>query len=88
MTYVIAEPCIGQKDNSCVEVCQVDCIHPTPDEPDYASWWLARLISVGRMKRDGQPVEWAESPPVPLGPEAPKTEEKPKAKKPRKKKSA
>ena len=35
MSYVIAEPCIGQKDNSCVEVCPVDCIHPTPDEPDY-----------------------------------------------------
>jgi NAD-dependent dihydropyrimidine dehydrogenase PreA subunit len=37
MSYVIAEPCIGQKDNSCVEVCPVDCIHPTPDEPDYDS---------------------------------------------------
>ena len=36
MAYVIAEPCIGQKDNSCVEVCPVDCIHPTPDEPGYA----------------------------------------------------
>ena len=35
MTYVIAEPCIGVKDASCVEVCPVDCIHPTPDEPDY-----------------------------------------------------
>jgi NAD-dependent dihydropyrimidine dehydrogenase PreA subunit len=35
MTYVIAEPCIGTKDNSCVEVCPVDCIHPTPDEPEY-----------------------------------------------------
>lgn len=23
MTYVIAEPCIGTKDNSCVEVCPV-----------------------------------------------------------------
>ena len=34
MAYVIAEPCIGTKDNSCVEVCPVDCIHPTPDEPD------------------------------------------------------
>ena len=32
MAYVIAEPCIGTKDNSCVEVCPVDCIHPTPDE--------------------------------------------------------
>jgi NAD-dependent dihydropyrimidine dehydrogenase PreA subunit len=37
MAYVIAEPCIGVKDNSCVEVCPVDCIHPTPDEPDYDS---------------------------------------------------
>ena len=37
MSYVIAEPCIGQKDNSCVEVCPVDCIHPTPDEADYES---------------------------------------------------
>ena len=35
VTYVISEPCIGEKDNSCVEVCPVDCIHPTPDEPDY-----------------------------------------------------
>ena len=35
MAYVINEPCIGTKDNSCVEVCPVDCIHPTPDEPDY-----------------------------------------------------
>src|SRR5215211_2013843 len=37
VAYVIAEPCIGEKDNSCVEVCPVDCIHPTPDEPDYES---------------------------------------------------
>ncbi len=36
MTYVIAEPCIGQKDTSCVEVCPVDCIHPTPDEEGFA----------------------------------------------------
>lgn len=35
MAYVIAEPCIGQKDASCTEVCPVDCIHPTPDEPDF-----------------------------------------------------
>src|SRR3954465_12889983 len=35
MAYVITGPCIGTKDNSCVEVCPVDCIHPTPDEPDY-----------------------------------------------------
>jgi ferredoxin len=35
VAYVIAEPCIGVKDSSCVEVCPVDCIHPTPDEPGY-----------------------------------------------------
>ena len=35
MTYVINDPCIGTKDTSCVEVCPVDCIHPTPDEPDF-----------------------------------------------------
>ncbi|HEX4109561.1 MAG TPA: 4Fe-4S dicluster domain-containing protein [Solirubrobacteraceae bacterium] len=35
MTYVITEPCIGTKDNSCVEVCPVDCIHPTTEEADY-----------------------------------------------------
>lgn len=35
MTYVIAEPCIGVKDASCVEVCPVDCIHPTADEPEH-----------------------------------------------------
>jgi NAD-dependent dihydropyrimidine dehydrogenase PreA subunit len=35
MTYVINEPCIATKDSSCVEVCPVDCIHPTPDEPGF-----------------------------------------------------
>jgi NAD-dependent dihydropyrimidine dehydrogenase PreA subunit len=37
MTYVIAEPCVGTKDNSCVEVCPVDCIHPTEQEPEFAT---------------------------------------------------
>ena len=35
MAYVIAGPCIGVKDASCVDVCPVDCIHPRKDEPDY-----------------------------------------------------
>lgn len=35
MTYVINAPCIGVKDASCIEVCPVDCIHPTPDEADW-----------------------------------------------------
>jgi ferredoxin len=37
VTYVINEPCIGVKDVSCTEVCPVDCIHPTPDEPGFAN---------------------------------------------------
>ena len=36
MTFVIAEPCIGVKDRSCVDVCPVDCIHPRKDEPEFA----------------------------------------------------
>jgi ferredoxin len=35
MAYIIAEPCIGTKDTACVEVCPVDCIHPTKDEPAF-----------------------------------------------------
>ena len=33
MPYIIAEPCIGVKDKACVEVCPVDCIHGTDDDP-------------------------------------------------------
>jgi ferredoxin len=33
MTYVIAEPCVGVKDASCVDVCPVDCIH-TDEQAD------------------------------------------------------
>ena len=29
MTYVITQACINVKDRSCVDVCPVDCIHPT-----------------------------------------------------------
>src|SRR5215217_7624822 len=32
MTYVITEPCIGIKDQSCVEVCPVDCIYDGGDQ--------------------------------------------------------
>ena len=32
MTHVIAEPCIGTKDASCVDASPVDCIHPMPGE--------------------------------------------------------
>lgn len=33
MTFVILQPCCN--DASCAEVCPVDCIHPTPDEPEF-----------------------------------------------------
>jgi ferredoxin len=33
VTYVIAGSCI--KDDSCIEVCPVDCIHPKPGSPDF-----------------------------------------------------
>lgn len=33
MPYVIGAPCVA--DYSCVEVCPVDCIHPTPDEAGF-----------------------------------------------------
>jgi ferredoxin len=33
MTYVIVGSCI--KDDSCIEVCPVDCIHPKPGSPDF-----------------------------------------------------
>lgn len=36
MTYVIAEPCVDVKDTSCVDVCPVDCIHPTESEEAFA----------------------------------------------------
>jgi len=36
MPHVIAEPCIGTKDTACVEVCPVDCIHPTKHHAEHA----------------------------------------------------
>jgi len=37
MTFVITEPCIGTKDTACVDVCPVDCIHPTKNDADFES---------------------------------------------------
>ncbi len=36
MTYVITEPCVDVKDASCVDVCPVDCIHPTESEDGFS----------------------------------------------------
>jgi hypothetical protein len=54
-------------------------IGPAPDDPEYVTWWRGRLIFVEQMKREGQPVQWAEAPPVPL-----ESIEEPKAERPRK----
>lgn len=35
MTHVITQPCCN--DASCISVCPVNCIHPTPDEPEFIS---------------------------------------------------
>jgi ferredoxin len=32
MAYVIAEPCVDLKDQSCVNVCPVDCIYQDGDD--------------------------------------------------------
>lgn len=32
MPYVVAEPCIGVKDKSCMTVCPVDCIYEGDDQ--------------------------------------------------------
>jgi ferredoxin len=33
VTYVITEPCIGEKNGACVDVCPASCIHTTPEAP-------------------------------------------------------
>ncbi|MFC7344349.1 4Fe-4S binding protein [Saccharopolyspora griseoalba] len=35
MTYAITQSCCA--DATCVSVCPVNCIHPTPDEPDFGT---------------------------------------------------
>ena len=75
MTFVIAEPCIGQKTGDCVDVCPVDCIHPRPDEPDFdevdhlfidprecinCSACVAACPVDACMSDDDLPDEWAE----------------------------
>ena len=35
MTYAITQTCCS--DATCVAVCPVNCIHPTPEEPDFGS---------------------------------------------------
>ena len=32
MAFIICEPCVGVKDQSCVDVCPVDCIYEAEDQ--------------------------------------------------------
>ncbi|MTD54909.1 FAD-dependent oxidoreductase [Amycolatopsis pithecellobii] len=41
MAYAITQTCCA--DASCVSVCPVNCIHPTPDEPDFGSTDLLHI---------------------------------------------
>lgn len=41
MTYVVTQNCCN--DATCVDVCPVDCIHPAPGEPGYASAELLHI---------------------------------------------
>jgi NAD-dependent dihydropyrimidine dehydrogenase PreA subunit len=56
MAYVINEPCIGTKDNSCVEVCPVDAITPEEMVPPNWQHYIERNAayspeSAGRLRR-------------------------------------
>jgi len=67
MSYVIAEPCIDNMDQSCVSVCPVDCI----TEPDDRKLYIDpdACIDCGACERacpnsaifraDQLPAEWA-----------------------------
>jgi NAD-dependent dihydropyrimidine dehydrogenase PreA subunit len=34
MAYIVTEPCIAEKNKSCIEVCPVDCIYTGSDDLD------------------------------------------------------
>ena len=51
MAHVITDRCVGVKDQSCVLVCPVDCIHPNTDsEPDvyksYAQLYIDPVVCI------------------------------------------
>jgi len=45
MTHVITRACCN--DAACIPVCPVNCIHPTPDEPDYGTAEMLYIDPVG-----------------------------------------
>jgi ferredoxin len=37
VAHVIAQPCVGVKDTSCLSVCPANAIHPLPSEPGFTT---------------------------------------------------
>jgi NAD-dependent dihydropyrimidine dehydrogenase PreA subunit len=65
LTYVITEPCIGTKDQSCVEVCPVDCIY---DAGDHFMINPEECIDCGACEPEcpvEAPTTWRATPPRP-----------------------
>lgn len=75
MTFVIAQPCVGEKDTSCVTVGPFECIHPTKAEAGFAAADMLHIdpdtcTSCGLCRDecpvnaifpdDELPTEWAE----------------------------
>jgi Na+-translocating ferredoxin:NAD+ oxidoreductase RNF subunit RnfB len=56
MAYVITAACTGVKDTSCVDVCPVDCIHGTDDDPrlSIAPDECIDSLGAGRVEALGQ----------------------------------
>ena len=67
MTYIITEPCISEKDRSCVDVCPVDCIHEAerilvidPDECIDCGACEPECPVNAIFPEDSLPGEWAQ----------------------------
>jgi len=46
MPHVITDRCVGTKDQSCVEVCPVDCIHPAKNIDGEAAFEAAPQLYI------------------------------------------
>src|SRR5438034_163312 len=67
MTYVIVEPCIGEKNSSCVDVCPVSCIYEAeemyyinPDECIDCGACEPECPVSAIFTQDAVPPEWTE----------------------------
>ena len=52
MTYAITSPCIDVQDQSCVEVCPVDCIHFEENKDRMLYIELEACIDCGACESD------------------------------------